>query len=542
MPINRKRYGSESLTIPQRHVDEVAARSLDHIACGMLRYSHLIWGSALGEPDALRTFLSISRCHKALNSLKGSLETLRNIRGQRTLLGTSIGKYIFHSGGMIGYPIVFRCCECTVEEPNLEHLESHIWSRHVKKFPFNCALCDYPAMNYDSLAHHFATQHPFNVNIEFKRRIEDEKRLREMIAESITVQIFEGEDVHSEEPPFYPDTGEDNVASECAIHIDAPNDVGMSPRNFSPIVMMPTDCGQYKLSFSFFEKDDLLEEEQEEEEEEEEDIEQDESIEYVDEEGNPVYIEHDLCDEDYSNHQVRVLRNRRLQKTINNVALGDVPGTSKNTLYLSLDDTDAKSKKRDERYSFACDVCGKMIKYYSKLIEHKRSHDGERPFACMYCPARFTQNGALKCHIRLHTGERPYPCTWECGKSFASSSARALHEKTHSGERSFMCVFMRESFHEKNSHCNRHLKNVHAREIAIGRINIPIGLEAVGDGCSDRLRELVNSVIDDVREDRQARENENVVFNVSTKIKDPTIVETQPAAPSSVPEANDMEQ
>ncbi|CAD6187349.1 unnamed protein product [Caenorhabditis auriculariae] len=31
-------------------------------------------------------------------------------------------------------------------------------------------------------------------------------------------------------------------------------------------------------------------------------------------------------------------------------------------------------------------------------------------------------------------------------------------------------------------------------------------------------------------------------FVVSTKIKDPTIVETQPAAPSSVPEANDMEQ
>ncbi|CAD6184125.1 unnamed protein product [Caenorhabditis auriculariae] len=56
-------------------------------------------------------------------------------------------------------------------------------------------------------------------------------------------------------------------------------------------------------------------------------------------------------------------------------------------------------------------------------------------------------------------------------------------------------------------------QNVHAREIAMGRINIPIGLEAVGDGCSERLRELVNSVIDDVREDRQARENENVVFN-----------------------------
>ncbi|CAD6187975.1 unnamed protein product [Caenorhabditis auriculariae] len=31
-------------------------------------------------------------------------------------------------------------------------------------------------------------------------------------------------------------------------------------------------------------------------------------------------------------------------------------------------------------------------------------------------------------------------------------------------------------------------------------------------------------------------------FVVSTKIKDPTIVDTQPAAPSSVPEANDMEQ
>lgn len=51
-----------------------------------------------------------------------------------------------------------------------------------------------------------------------------------------------------------------------------------------------------------------------------------------------------------------------------------------------------------------CEDCGKILKYPSKIAEHKRSHTGERPHMCPQCGLAFSQKGALKCHVRLHTG------------------------------------------------------------------------------------------------------------------------------------------
>ena len=51
-----------------------------------------------------------------------------------------------------------------------------------------------------------------------------------------------------------------------------------------------------------------------------------------------------------------------------------------------------------------CEDCGKILKYPSKIAEHRRSHTGERPHTCPHCNMGFSQKGALKCHIRLHTG------------------------------------------------------------------------------------------------------------------------------------------
>uniref|UniRef100_A0A915DWF9 C2H2-type domain-containing protein n=1 Tax=Ditylenchus dipsaci TaxID=166011 RepID=A0A915DWF9_9BILA len=37
---------------------------------------------------------------------------------------------------------------------------------------------------------------------------------------------------------------------------------------------------------------------------------------------------------------------------------------------------------------YKCDVCGKLLRYPSKIEEHRRSHTGEKPFPCTQCDKR----------------------------------------------------------------------------------------------------------------------------------------------------------
>ncbi|XP_069364602.1 PR domain zinc finger protein 5-like isoform X2 [Maniola hyperantus] len=45
-----------------------------------------------------------------------------------------------------------------------------------------------------------------------------------------------------------------------------------------------------------------------------------------------------------------------------------------------------------------CDICGRGFHTNRVLINHKRTHTGERPHKCSYCPAAFAQNVARKTH------------------------------------------------------------------------------------------------------------------------------------------------
>ena len=53
----------------------------------------------------------------------------------------------------------------------------------------------------------------------------------------------------------------------------------------------------------------------------------------------------------------------------------------------------------------------------------------QRRYVCQYCTRGFSRSGHLIQHMRTHTGERPYPCQF-CCKAFTQSSALNRHLKT----------------------------------------------------------------------------------------------------------------
>ncbi|GBN89191.1 Zinc finger protein 84 [Araneus ventricosus] len=104
-----------------------------------------------------------------------------------------------------------------------------------------------------------------------------------------------------------------------------------------------------------------------------------------------------------------------------------------------------ESQLRTEHGNFICPECGKSVKSKSHLVEHYRTHTGEKPFPCDKCNKRFSTKYALSTHLRTHTGEKPYSCD-QCDKRFSTKSDLNRHSLTHTGEKPYECPICKKAF------------------------------------------------------------------------------------------------
>lgn len=88
---------------------------------------------------------------------------------------------------------------------------------------------------------------------------------------------------------------------------------------------------------------------------------------------------------------------------------------------------------------YQCDKCQYNSKCRNRIIEHYRTHTGERPYFCEKCGKQFTNLNLLQNHsLRVHEGAKKFSCGI-CSKTFANKQYVEEHRRTHTGEKQSVC-------------------------------------------------------------------------------------------------------
>lgn len=82
---------------------------------------------------------------------------------------------------------------------------------------------------------------------------------------------------------------------------------------------------------------------------------------------------------------------------------------------------------------FECSYCQYSSNNRGHIIEHERTHTGERPHVCRICRKGFMRREHLDTHLRIHTKERPHECR-QCGQRFSDAANLSQHRRNqHTG-------------------------------------------------------------------------------------------------------------
>ncbi|XP_069363588.1 gastrula zinc finger protein XlCGF26.1-like isoform X7 [Maniola hyperantus] len=105
---------------------------------------------------------------------------------------------------------------------------------------------------------------------------------------------------------------------------------------------------------------------------------------------------------------------------------------------------------------FACVLCEYKCARKSDLVKHMIIHTELKPFSCDLCEYKCSRNSDLSKHVIIHTGIKPFSCEL-CGYKFSRKSYLGRHMRTHTGEKPFACNFCEFKCSEK-SNLSHHMK------------------------------------------------------------------------------------
>ncbi|XP_050534884.1 zinc finger protein 501-like isoform X1 [Daktulosphaira vitifoliae] len=151
---------------------------------------------------------------------------------------------------------------------------------------------------------------------------------------------------------------------------------------------------------------------------------------------------------------------------------------------------------------FQCNVCGKELLSAYTLVNHMRSHTGERPYGCSVCEKFFKTKSNLNEHYRVHnpelrwmkTSSRDIPsitrvtvtsediltCN-QCSKVFVSLDELSAHEHTH-GDEQFTCEKCNKSFNSKPE------LTVHIRSNCCSSLELEVNADRQCPFCGKQFR------------------------------------------------------
>ncbi|KAF1334374.1 Zinc finger protein, partial [Globisporangium splendens] len=127
----------------------------------------------------------------------------------------------------------------------------------------------------------------------------------------------------------------------------------------------------------------------------------------------------------------------------------------------------AQSSMSNPSQMFHCPEHGCFRKFNRRytLIEHMKTHTGEKPHVCPAagCRKRFSTSGNLSRHKRLHGFIKPLECPVDgCPSTFASNNKLEKHMKYHMGSPVHVCTIgtCGKTFSTMGN-LNRHIKHQH---------------------------------------------------------------------------------